>query len=37
MKLMKKVICKYGNIEIVMPIFMDDTAATGDADPIEKG
>ena len=26
----EKVICKYGNIEIGMPKFMDDIAAIGD-------
>ena len=33
----EKVICKYGNIEIGMPVFMDDIAAIGDADTIRKG
>ena len=33
----EKVICKYGNIEIGMPVFMDDTATIGDADTIRKG
>ena len=28
----EKVICKYGNIEIGMPVFMDDIAPIGDAD-----
>ena len=32
-----KVICKYGNIEIGMPTFMDDIAAIGKADTITKG
>ena len=32
----EKIICKYGNIEIVMPVFMDDIAAIGDADTIRK-
>ena len=27
----EKVICKYGNIEIGMPVFMDDIAAIGDS------
>ena len=33
----EKVICKYGNIEIGMPVFMDDIAAIGDPDTIRKG
>ena len=33
----EKLICKYGNIEIGMPIFNDDKAAIGDADTIRKG
>ena len=33
----EKVIYKYGNIEIGMPVFMDDIAAIGDADTIGKG
>ena len=32
----EKVICKYGNIEIGMPVFMDDIAAIGGADTIRK-
>ena len=32
----EKVICKYGNTETGMPIFMDDIAAIGDADTIRK-
>ena len=32
----EKIICKYGNIEIVMPLFMDNIAAIGDADTIRK-
>ena len=35
-KIGEKVICKYSNIEIVMPAFMDDIAAIGDADTIKK-
>ena len=33
----EKVICKYGNIEIGMSVFMDDVAAIGDAVTIRKG
>ena len=33
----EKVICKYGNREIGVPIFMDDIAVIGDADTIRKG
>ena len=33
----EKVICKYGNIEIGMPFFMDDIPAIGDADTKRKG
>ena len=33
----EKVICKYGNIEIGMSVFMDDIAAMGDADGRRKG
>ena len=33
----EKVICKYGDIEIGMPVFMDDIAAIGDPDTIRKG
>ena len=33
----EKVICEYGNIEIAMPVFMDDIAAIGDADTIKIG
>ena len=33
----EKVICKYGNIEIGMPVFMDDIAAIWDAGTIRKG
>ena len=32
----EKVICKYGNIEIGMPVFMNDIAAIGGADTIRK-
>ena len=32
----EKVICKYGNMETSMPIFMDDIAAIGDAGTIRK-
>ena len=35
--IVEKVICKYGNIEIGMPVFMDDIAAIGDPDTIRKG
>ena len=33
----EKVICKYGNTEIGVPIFMDDISAIGDADTIRRG
>ena len=33
----EKVICKYDNIEIGMPVFMDDIAAIRDAHTIRKG
>ena len=33
----EKVICKYGKIEIGMPVFMDDFAAINDAEAIKKG
>ena len=33
----KKVIFKYGRIEIGKPVFMDDIAAIGDVDTIRKG
>ena len=33
----EKVICKYGNIEIGMPIFMDGIASIKDAGTIRKG
>ena len=33
----EKVICKFGNIKIGMPVFMDDIAAIGDAGTIRKG
>ena len=33
----EKVICKYRNIEIGMPVFKDDIAATRDAHTIRKG
>ena len=33
----EKVICKFGNIEIGMPVFMDEIAAIGDAGTIRKG
>ena len=32
----EKVICNYGNIEIGMPVFMDDIAVIGDPDTIRK-
>ena len=32
----QKVICKYGNIEIDMPVFMDNITAIGYADTIRK-
>ena len=33
----EKVICKYGNIEIGVPVFMDNIAAIRDAHTIRKG
>ena len=33
----EKVICKYGNTEIGMPVFMDGISAIGDADTIRQG
>ena len=33
----EKVICKYCNIEIGMPVFMDDIAAIRDAHTLRKG
>ena len=37
-KIGEKVICNlYGNIEIGIPIFMDDIAAIRNADTIRKG
>ena len=33
----EKVICKYGNVEIGTPVFMDHISAIGDADTIRKG
>ena len=36
-KIGEKAIFKYGNIEIIMPVFMNDIAAIGDADAIRKG
>ena len=36
-KIGEKVICKYGNIEIGMPVFMDEIAAIGDVGTIRQG
>ena len=36
-KIGEKAIFKYGNIEIIMPVFMNNIAAIGDADAIRKG
>ena len=33
----EKVICKYGIIEIGIPVFIDNTAALGDAETMRKG
>ena len=33
----EKVFCKYGDTEIGMPVFMDDTLAVGDAEEVRKG
>ena len=33
----EKVLCKYGHIEIGIPVFMDDIAGIGDADTTRKG
>ena len=32
----EEAICKYGNIKIIMPVFMNNIAAIGDADAIRK-
>lgn len=33
----EKAICKYGTIEIGMPVFMDDIESIGNVDAIRKG
>ena len=36
-QIQEAVIYQYGKVQIVMPVFMDDTAAVGTADNIRKG